>query len=150
MSTCDWQKVVGELSSTPRKGKTARVHQKLKATRDVPVPFPTREPSPVNLPATESDECREGGTQAINFLLAKAVSPTAQPPAQKSLKEWSYHDLARLNPQELELWRTTCNEELDTLKSETSSSSLTDLQIEKPLKTAGFLTSNLMEGKRPT
>jgi hypothetical protein len=138
MSTRDWQKVVGELSSTPRKGKMARVHQKSKATRDVPVPFPTREPSPVNLPATESDEskgeveeellpindeetltlnmCQEGGTQAINFLLAKAVSPTAQPLTQKSPKEWSYRDLARLNPQELELWRTACNEELNTLK----------------------------------
>jgi hypothetical protein len=56
MSTRNWQKVVGELFSTPRKGKMARVHQKSKATRDVPVPFPTIEPLPVNLPETESDE----------------------------------------------------------------------------------------------
>jgi LAS superfamily LD-carboxypeptidase LdcB len=60
--------------------------------------------------------CWEGGKQAINFLLAKAVSPTTQAPTQKSPKEWSYHDLAHLNPQELELWRTACSEELDALK----------------------------------
>jgi hypothetical protein len=140
MSTRNWRKVVGELSSTPRKGKTAGVYQKSKATRDVPIPFPTRKPLTVNLPVTESGKLEgeveeellhtndeetltlnmywEGGTQAINFLLAKAVSPTAQAPIQKSPKEWSYHDLAHLNPQELELWRTACNEELDTLKKQ--------------------------------
>jgi hypothetical protein len=113
------RKVVEELSSTPRKGKTARVHQKSKAARDVPASFPTRKPSPVNLPETESDKseeeveeellskddeetlmlnmCWEGGTQAINFLLAKAVSPTAQAPTQKSPKEWTYCNLAHLN-----------------------------------------------------
>jgi hypothetical protein len=62
--------------------------------------------------------CWKGGTQAIIFLLAKAVSPTAQAPTQKSPKEWSYHDLACLNPQELELWRNACNEELDALKKQ--------------------------------
>jgi hypothetical protein len=58
------------------------------------------------------------GTQTINFLLAKAVSLTAQAPTQKSPKAWSYNDLAHLNPQELELWRTACNEELDALKKQ--------------------------------
>jgi hypothetical protein len=56
MSTCDWWKVVGELPSTPRYGQMARVHQKSKTTRDVPTPYPTREPLPVNLPEIESDE----------------------------------------------------------------------------------------------
>ena len=60
--------------------------------------------------------CREGGTEAINFLLTKAISPTAMISTEKTPKEWSYRDLARLNPQELELWRTACNEELEVLK----------------------------------
>jgi hypothetical protein len=60
--------------------------------------------------------CREGGIEAINFLLTKAVSPTAMVSTEKTPKEWPYRDLARLNPQELELWRTACNEELDALQ----------------------------------
>ena len=60
--------------------------------------------------------CWEGGTEAINFLLAKAVSPTATAPTKKSPKEWSYCDLAHLNLQELELWRTACTKELNALK----------------------------------
>jgi hypothetical protein len=75
--------------------------------------------------------CREGGTAAINFLLSRAISPAALIATSKTPKEWSYCDLAWLNPQELELWRTACNEELDTLESEMSSISLTDPQAEK-------------------
>jgi hypothetical protein len=66
-----------------------------------------KEPSPINYPKTKDDEsqeeveellpsddkevlmlkmCQEGGTQALNFLIAKAVSPTAQAPTQKSPK----------------------------------------------------------------
>ena len=134
--TREWKKVVGELSSAPK--QMPKVLQKSRAPRNVPTPPSTREPSPPAHSETDdfesegtveeelladSDEqisllkmCREGGTEAINFLLAKAVSPTATAPTEKSPKEWSYRDLAHLNPQELELWRTSCTEELDALK----------------------------------
>jgi hypothetical protein len=132
MKQGDWRKLVGELSSAPK--RTSKAQEKAK--RDVPVPLSPREPSPVNLPE-ESDEseneveeellsdddeslpekvCREGGTEALNFLLAKAVSPAALATAHKSPKEWSYRDLACLNSEELELWRAACNEELNALK----------------------------------
>ena len=136
MLTREWKKVVGELSSTPK--QIPKVLQKSRAPRNVPTPPSTREPSPPEDSETDdfesegaveeelladSDEqisllkmCWEGGTEAINFLLAKAVSPTATAPTEKSPKEWSYHDLACLNPQELELWRTACTEELNALK----------------------------------
>ena len=136
MSTREWKKVVGELSRAPK--QMPKVLQKSRAPRNVSAPPSTREPSPPEDSETDdfesegaveeelladSDEqisllkmCQEGGTEAINFLLAKAVSPTATAPTKKSPKEWSYRDLARLNPQELELWRTACTEELNALK----------------------------------
>ena len=111
MSKKKWKKVVGELSSAPKKGKTTQVHQKSKATREIPVPLLPRELSP-DLPKTEDEQsegeveeelllpsddealsvkmCRKGGTEAINFLLTKAVSLTALVTTQKSPKEWSY------------------------------------------------------------
>ena len=113
MSTREWKKVVGELSSAPK--QMPKVLQKSKAPRNVPAPPSMREPSPPDEPETDefesegaveeelladSDEqisllkmCQEGGTEAINFLLAKAVSPTVTAPTEKSPKEWSYRDL---------------------------------------------------------
>ena len=136
MSTREWKKVVRELSSAPK--QMPKVLQKSKAPRNVPALPSMREPSPPEDLETDdyksegaveeelladSDKqisllkmCREGGTEAIKFLLAKAVSPTVTAPTEKSPKEWSYRDLARLNPQELELWRTACTEELNGLK----------------------------------
>ena len=60
--------------------------------------------------------CKEGGVPAINFLLSKAVSPTAMDISEKSPKEWTYRDIARLPELEREAWRTACNEELDALR----------------------------------
>ena len=56
------------------------------------------------------------GNRGYQFPLGQSSLTNAKAPTKKSPEEWSYRDLARLNPQELELWRTTCNEELNALK----------------------------------
>ena len=128
IKTGEWRELVGEGSSVPRKSTATRV----------PASLPQRDQTPEDSSKDRKDQsdaeveeellqdddedslsakmCREGGTEAINFLLTKAISPTAMVSTEKTPKEWSYRDLARLNPQELELWRAACNEELDALK----------------------------------
>ena len=144
--------------------------QKSKATK-VPTSLPQRDQTPENSSEGESKQsdaeveeellqsndkgslsakvCQEGGTEAINFLLTKAVSPTAMVTTEKTPKEWSYHDLARLNPQELELWRTACNKELDALKKQNIYELVDRPTGRKIIKIVGSLPSKPTEGKKP-
>ena len=103
----DWQRVVGEESSLPRRAK-----------EQVPVPGPSRIPPPEESsddgssnsedrstsegevrdslqPSDEDDEedadltrlCREGGVGIQKFLISKAVSPTTE---GKPHREWKF------------------------------------------------------------
>src|SRR6202789_1375405 len=68
-------------------------------------------------PDSEIDEsflglCREGGVALQNFLISKAVPPTAE---EKPPREWKYRDISRLPPAELEEWRQACLDELAAL-----------------------------------
>jgi hypothetical protein len=127
MKTSEWKELVGEGSSVPTKSMATKVPASLPQRDQTPEPPSDEERNQSDVEVEEelfiNDEgvltarvCREGGVEAINFLLTKAVSPTAMVSTEKTPKEWSYRDLARLNPQELELWRNACNEELDALQ----------------------------------
>ena len=58
--------------------------------------------------------CREGGVRLLSFLMAQAVSPTAN--AATDPKTWSYHDMTRLPIAEQKEWQDACLRELEALK----------------------------------
>jgi hypothetical protein len=58
--------------------------------------------------------CREGGVALLSFLIAKAVSPTAE--ATTDPKAWGYKNIARLPELEQKEWQNACLQELEALR----------------------------------
>ena len=57
--------------------------------------------------------CRDGGVRLLSFLIAQAVSPTAN--ATIDPKTWAYSDIARLPQLEQHEWQQVCLRELEAL-----------------------------------
>src|SRR5487761_1184924 len=58
---------------------------------------------------------QEGGVKAINYLLAKAVSPQSLVPDVSNIREWSFKDIMRLPSSTQKEWIDACRQELDSL-----------------------------------
>ena len=89
------------------------------------VPLPSISPTPSELEvegglgyATDDPVvdrvCREGGVRLLSFLMAQAVSPTAN--ATTDPKTWGYRDMTCLPIAEQKEWQDACLWELEALK----------------------------------
>ena len=58
--------------------------------------------------------CQEGGVHLLSFLMAQAVSPTAN--ATTDPKTWGYRDITHLPIAEQKEWQDACLWELEALK----------------------------------
>src|SRR6266850_4635520 len=58
---------------------------------------------------------QEGGVRYLNYLLAKADTPSSDVPEISKIREWSYKDLLRLPKSQQIEWMDTCHQELDSL-----------------------------------
>ena len=107
-----WRRLVGEAPDSSSVPQTRQDEQ-------IPVPSsPTPGPSEdVDDPEPQVDVaklCQEGGVALINYLLLKAIPPI-EPPSQSNIREWTYHDIARLPKAEQTEWQKACEEELEAL-----------------------------------
>ena len=89
----------------------------------VPGPSSQKQPHPsdnAHTPDAEEAElaelCREGGVGLINYLMAKAVEHDIPQPDVRRVREWTWRDLKRLPPKELEKWKAAMREELEALR----------------------------------
>ena len=58
--------------------------------------------------------CQEGGVKLLSYLMAKAVSPTAEAPTHP--KSWGYKDISHLPELEKKEWQNACLQELEALR----------------------------------
>src|SRR5487761_1816788 len=58
---------------------------------------------------------QEGGVKAINYLLAKAVTPQLPVPDISNIREWSFKDIICLPSTTQKEWIDACRQELDSL-----------------------------------
>ena len=75
-------------------------------------PQEEEEDDPYGINLTKS--CREGGVKLLSYLMAKAVSPTAEAPTHP--KSWGYKDIFRLPELEKKEWQNACLQELEALR----------------------------------
>ena len=59
---------------------------------------------------------QEGGVRYLNYLLAKADTPSSDVPEISKIREWSYKDLLRLPKSQQIEWMDACHQELDSLR----------------------------------
>ena len=107
-------------SSSPIPGPS---NQPQTDVEDIPLPSISPTPSELEIEggldyATDNPVvdwvCREGGVHLLSFLMAQAVSPTAN--ATTDPKTWGYCDMTHLPIAEQKEWQDACLWELEALK----------------------------------
>ena len=91
--------------------------------------------------------CREGGVRLLSFLIAQAVSPTAN--AATDPKTWVYRDIARLPQLEQHEWQQACLRELEALRDRKVFDWWNGLKAVRLLRIDGYLISSLMDANTP-